>query len=455
MSNSSDGRPPAPPQGRRPPPPRHVEPETRADRRYAPDPRRPVRNTADWDEHSGDAYAQPDALPPGYLDDDLDPRTGPSTFEFHPSPLQPRQQRIPSIQPSPQPVDRTYQRPQTPARADEFGEQPEPFRHAPATQREPAAPTTLSAPSRQQRSTREIANAPIVPAGSVTGRSLTLVVAIMCFLACLTAGAVYLMNQSANAWLRDIASEVTVQIEAREKVDVDRQVSDVAVFLNRQAGIVTAKPLPLETSAALLEPWLGQSEGLKSLPVPRLIAVEINRNSPPDFDALRADLARQFKGTSLDDHRHWQRQIRTVTRSFALGGFAILMLVGAATTAIIVSATRSALASNREIVEVLHFVGATDRFIARQFQRHFLSLGIRAGIVGAVMAGLAFLGIPVAMELLGGGNSASMAELQNLVGTGALDWQGYGWLAVVVIVIAALCMLTSRIGVYRILHSQH
>jgi hypothetical protein len=42
-------------------------------------------------------------------------------------------------------------------------------------------------------------NAPIVPAGSVTGRSLTLVITIMCFLACLTAGAVYMMNQSASA----------------------------------------------------------------------------------------------------------------------------------------------------------------------------------------------------------------------------------------------------------------
>lgn len=217
---------------------------------------------------------------------------------------------------------------------------------------------------------------------------------------------------------------------------------------------MAAKPLSLDVSASLLEPWLGHSEGLKNLPVPRLIAVEVDRFNPPDFNALRKRLEQKFKGTTLDDHRHWQQQIRTVTRSFALGGVAILILVGAATTAIIVSATRSAMASNREIVEVLHFVGATDRFIARQFQRHFLSLGIRAGIVGAVLAGLAFLGIPIAMELLGGG-SASATELQHLVGTGTLDWQGYGWLCAVVVVIAALCMFTSRIGVYRILHSQH
>src|SRR5947207_3618198 len=83
--------------------------------------------------------------------------------------------------------------------------------------------------------------APIVPAGSVTGRSLTLVITIMCFLACLTAGAVYMMNQSANAWLRDIASEVTVQVEAKERTDVDKVVADVTRFLSSQPGIAAVR----------------------------------------------------------------------------------------------------------------------------------------------------------------------------------------------------------------------
>jgi cell division transport system permease protein len=127
-------------------------------------------------------------------------------------------------------------------------------------------------------------------------------------------------------------------------------------------------------------------------------------------------------------------------------------LVGAATTAIIVSATRSAMASNREIVEVLHFVGATDRFIAREFEKHFLNLGIRAGLVGAISATLVFLGMPIAMELLGGG-TVTLAELRRLMGSAALDVPGYLLLGIVVVVIAGLCMLTSRFGVYRILHS--
>jgi cell division transport system permease protein len=291
---------------------------------------------------------------------------------------------------------------------------------------------------------------PIVPAGSVTGRSLTLVITIMCFLACLTAGAVYMMNQSASAWLRDIASEVTVQVEARERTDVDKLVADVTDFLSRQQGIASVRALGVSDAAQLLEPWLGQTDALRTLPVPRLIALELDRHMPPDLDAMRASLAREFKNVTLDDHRRWQQQIRTITRSFALGGLAILLLVGAATTAIIVSATKSAMASNREIVEVLHFVGATDRFIAREFERHFLRLGVRAGIVGAAWAMFVFLAMPTVMELLGGGG-VTIAEIRRLIGISSLDAMGYVLLGIVVLVIASLCMLTSRIGVYRIL----
>jgi cell division transport system permease protein len=330
----------------------------------------------------------------------------------------------------------------------------EPTQRRPAQRDLGADRGEMHAPTRGEKRRTERANVPIVPAGSVTGRSLTLVIAIMCCLACLTAGAVYMMNQSASAWLRDIASEVTVQIEAREKTDVERTVADAVQFLSKQPGLRSVKALSLADSANLLEPWLGQSDALKSLPVPRMIAIEIDRSSPPDLTQLRAQLGRQFPGSTLDDHRQWQQQIRTVTRSFALGGLAILMLVCAATTAIIVSATRSAMASNREIVEVLHFVGATDKFIAREFERHFLRLGIRAGIVGALIAGLVFFTLPMVMELLGGG-TITMAEMRRLIGTGTLDVPGYILLTIVVFVIAALCMLTSRIGVYRILHSQH
>ena len=296
--------------------------------------------------------------------------------------------------------------------------------------------------------------APIVPPGSVTGRSLTIVIAIMGFLACLTAGAVYMINQSASAWLRDVGSEVTVQVRADgDAEEVDKRSQDIVRFLTGQIGVREVQLLSLDQSAELVEPWLGQISAVKELPLPRLIAVQIDRDNPPDLTTLRAALTSKFPVATLDDHRAWQQQIRRVTGSLALGGIAVIVLMGMATIAVVVSAARSAMASNREIIEVLNFVGAEERFIARQFELHFLTLGIRAGIVGAFAAAAVFFSLPIITEYLSG--AATHAEIRRLVGTGRLDMFGYVSLLIVVVAIAAICQMTSRFGVRRILNAQN
>jgi cell division transport system permease protein len=294
--------------------------------------------------------------------------------------------------------------------------------------------------------------AQIVPSASIAGNALTVVIAIMSFLACLTAGAVYMVNQSADAWVKDISSEITIELDPVNTADIEKKMTLVSLFLAKQAGITHVKPMTAEDSAKLLEPWLGHSEALSALPIPRLIAVEIDRSNPPDIKAISEALSQSFEGVTLDDHRQWRTEIRTLTRSAALGGIAVLVLVAAATVAVIVSATRSAMASNREIIEVLHFVGANERFISREFERHFVGLGVRAGIVGAVSAGLVFLLLPSVMHVLGGG-PVTATEMSRLVGTGELDLKGYLLCALVVLVVACLCMITSRVGVIRVLKS--
>jgi cell division transport system permease protein len=292
--------------------------------------------------------------------------------------------------------------------------------------------------------------AQIVPSASIAGNALTVVIAIMTFLACLTAGGVYMVNQSANAWVNDIASEITVELDPIDTANIEKKVTLVSLFLAKQKGIKRVRPLTAEDSANLLKPWLGSTAALSALPVPRLIAVEIDRSNPPDIEVIKSALSQNFEGVTLDDHRRWQSEIRLITRSTALGGIAVLGLVAAATIAVIVSATRSAMASNREIIEVLHFVGANERFISSEFSRHFLGLGVRAALVGAVAAIIAFLLLPFLLHLLGGG-AVTEADTRRLLGSGELDFGGYLLLLLVVVVVAALCMITSRFGVTRVL----
>ncbi len=298
-------------------------------------------------------------------------------------------------------------------------------------------------------------NSAIVPPRSVTGRSLVVVITIMAFLASLTTGVVYLINQSASAWLQDVASEVTVQVRpAEDPAQTEAKLSEISDFLSKQIGIANVRVLSPRETSALVEPWLGQVEGLESLPLPRLIAVQLDRENPPDLSTLGVALQGEFEGAMLDDHSRWQAQIRSLTSTLAVAGLGVIALVVLATVAIVVSATRSAMASNREIVEVLHFVGARDRFIAQQFEKHFQTLGILAGAAGAGLAALVFLVFPLLPSLFGA-SPATDAELRRLLGAGTLDWLGYALLATVVVVVAAICRITSRFGVYRILDQQN
>jgi cell division transport system permease protein len=296
---------------------------------------------------------------------------------------------------------------------------------------------------------------PIVPPGSVTGRSLMLVIAIMSFLASLTSGAVYMVNQSASAWLRDISSEITVQVKrGAPNEDVEARLAAIAKMLETQPGVAQASPLSKQQSDELIEPWLGHIDVLGTLPIPGLISVQIDRDRPPELEALQKTVSAKFPGVTIDDHRQWQMQIRSVTRSLALGGVAVIILVAAATVGIIVSATQSAMTSNREIIEVLNFVGAGEFFIANQFEMHFLKLGIKAGAAGATLAALLFFCAPYVAEFVGGSMAAD-TEVHRVFGSGALDMFGYVTLFFVVAAVAAICRLTSRYGVRHILEVQN
>ena len=120
--------------------------------------------------------------------------------------------------------------------------------------------------------------------------------------------------------------------------------------------------------------------------MPRLIVVKIARGAAPDLPQLRRMLAEQVPGATLDDHRGWIDRMRTMAGTAVAAGIAILLLVIAATVLSVTFATRGAMATNKPVIEVLHFVGAKNGFIAGRFQRHFLLLGLQGGAIGGGVA---------------------------------------------------------------------
>ncbi|MGC1695677.1 MAG: ABC transporter permease [Pseudolabrys sp.] len=290
---------------------------------------------------------------------------------------------------------------------------------------------------------------PLVPRNSISGRALIAVVAIMTFLASLTTGAVLLIGNAASEWQSDVAREVTVQIIPAPGRDLDASVDKATAAARTFPGIGDVRAYSKEESSKLLEPWLGNGLKLDELPIPRLIVVKIAVGAAPDLPQLRRILAEQVPGATLDDHRGWIDHMRAMAGTAVAAGVGILILVIAATMLSVTFATRGAMATNKPVIEVLHFVGAKNGFIAGRFQRHFLLLGLQGGAIGGGIAALLFVLAGAISGWFAG--SAGGEQTAALFGSFSIGITGYVAVLGQVVLIAVVTAMTSRHTVNRTL----
>jgi cell division transport system permease protein len=290
-------------------------------------------------------------------------------------------------------------------------------------------------------------DAPLVPASSIAGRALVTVIAIMTFLASLTAGAAFLISDASKGWSDQVAREATVQIRPGPGRDLDADAGKVAALLRGVPGVASVRVFTRAESERLLEPWLGVGLDFSELPVPRLVLLERAAGANLDFVALRKLLAEKAPAASLDDHRRWLERLLAMARTVVALAAMIFLLVLTAMAMAVAFATRGAMDGNRHIIEVLHFVGARDRYIARQFQRHFLRLGGKGGLIGGGAAVLAFLLAGPLTRWLGGSPGADQAEA--MFGGFALGPMGYGAILAIALGIAVLTGFVSKLIVFR------
>lgn len=313
--------------------------------------------------------------------------------------------------------------------------------------REEAAPA-----ARPARAARARPLSPIVPGATVTGHALVAVVAIMTFLAGLTVGTVASVRTLASGWTGEISREVTIQIKPADGLDIDAALAKATQLARATPGVAAATPLAPAETAKLLEPWLGAGVDISNLPVPRLVTVTLTpdgeRTAVP---ALRSALGAQVPSASLDDHRQWSARLSSTARAVVAMGLGVLALVSAATILSVVFATRAAVAAGRPIVEVLHFVGARDSFIAAEFQQHFLTIGLKGGAIGGGAVMLLFFLLTTLPKWLGSGTGGLPTD--TLVGGMTLDLRGYGGIFGVAVLVALVTSATSRITVLRTLRS--
>lgn len=319
----------------------------------------------------------------------------------------------------------------------------------PATRRSASLQHWLAAREREAVPEESRQGAALIPAASIAGRALMVIIAIMTFLGSLTVGAVDLVRTAAEDWTASVVREATIQVRPLPGRNIAADVTRATEVAVAFPGVSDVSPYTAEETRRMLEPWLGTGLGAEDLPIPRLIVVKLADDRRVDMGAFRAKLSAEVPSASLDDHRQWFDRLRAMARAVIVVGLTIVALMVAAMALSVVFATRAAVETNRPIVEVLHFVGARDGFIAGEFQRHVLWLALRGALVGGVLALTAIVlsgWVSARWRATAGGD-----QIEALFGSFSLGPTGYAGIGMLVLLVTAVAAATSRWTVMRTL----
>lgn len=281
--------------------------------------------------------------------------------------------------------------------------------------------------------------------GDAASRFLPWLVALMVFLISVTVAAAFVLDQVAGSWDHDVAGTVTVQVAPiggdGGEVLTDARLQAAAEAVSREFGVKAVRPLDKKQTLALLEPWLGSSDVIKDLPLPRLIDVSIDPDLSLDLSAMNDRIAALVPGASLDDHRVWLSRLIKLSRTVEALAVLTVLMIGAVTSATIVYATRTSMAVHKETIEVLHLIGAHDDYIARQFADRAFGLGLVGGLIGLALTVPTLSAIGWATKHLEGGFLPHIS----------LSILGFVAIAVIPGLAAILVMMTARMTVHRTL----
>lgn len=275
-----------------------------------------------------------------------------------------------------------------------------------------------------------------------TGRFLPWIIALMVYLATLALAVALMLSGLASRWDAGLSGTLAVQINplpGGDAVELQKRVDTVMAVMAGMPAIRDAHPLSPAESAALLEPWLGQGALIAELPIPALIDVRLAPGTvvKPLADRLQA----AAPGVRIEEPGSWLRDLQALATTVQWVAVLVVVLIGGAAVASVIFAAGAGFAVHRSEVELLHVIGASDRYVAAQFQRHVVRLTAAGALAGLLLSLLTLTAVQLAAGQL---NTAMLPALE-------LRPRDWGLLPGVALAALLLAAVTARITVMRAL----
>lgn len=230
--------------------------------------------------------------------------------------------------------------------------------------------------------------------GSGTG-FLVILIALMTFLGMLALASSFALSAMTARWSSGLENRITIEIPTRQvdgslldKKGVFTLTRDVANGLQGMPGITNIHVLSDEEIGKLVEPWLGKDLLQGDFPIPGIVALETSDMESRTLQNIHSKIKAVAPQARMDTHEEWLNDLLRFTGALNLAAIILAFVIGVTMVTAVGGAVRSRLAIHRAEVELLHLMGASDRYITRQFQRHSLILALRGGLIGAIFGAI-------------------------------------------------------------------
>ena len=220
-----------------------------------------------------------------------------------------------------------------------------------------------------------------------TNRFLPWLIAFMSLLAILSVAGFLLLKQVSDLFEYNSSDTMTIQVPSgNSEKRTNKKIIQIINILQETDGITEVSLVPKIEVIELLKPWLGSISKSQTLPLPQIIDIQIDRRSGITPEKINNVLTIIVPDITVDDHSIWLIGLVKALQSAEITALFILLLIIFVIIGTVIFTTRTGMGIHKQTIEVLHFVGAHDDFIARQFAIRGLVVGLQGGLIGFFFA---------------------------------------------------------------------
>lgn len=277
----------------------------------------------------------------------------------------------------------------------------------------------------------------------IAARFVPKIIGLMVYLGSLCFVFTLFMFFATYTWEQELTTDISIEIPTfsnQSSLELEKKALDV---LKNTPGVQEAKVIPQSELMSLFHSVVGENLNPQLLSLPIIIDVAFVKGQSINLNQLKKELRAVSPHLEIINHRDWQSQVAKLIHSGVLLAFSVTCLILFAALATTMFATHTSLLIHRQIIEVLSLIGATNSYIAKQFQMNALRQGLISGTLGSLFAFLTFMGISYLFE------SAGLVLITDSV----FFWQAICVFTLAPFFTALLMMFVARLAVMRVLRS--